>query len=298
MGVAIVTGGSRGIGRGIALRLAKDGFSVVVNDIAAQQSALDSVVSEIIADGHKAAAFAGDVSSQKDVQALVAKAVELFGELNVMVANAGVLETSSLLEMTVEKWDRSYAINTRGVFLCYAEAAKQMIRQNSGGKLIGACSISGYRPSGKAPAYCSSKWAVRGLTQTAALEFGEYGITVNAYCPGSVKTDMSTVFAERLARDKAKEQDNKTLNVEEVYKTSSHRKNALNQELFPEDIAGLVSFLASKDSSRMTGQTIICDGGKCIPNNSRAKHDLTMSSRNLFLLMALIIQTFLRSLHE
>jgi meso-butanediol dehydrogenase/(S,S)-butanediol dehydrogenase/diacetyl reductase len=190
-----------------------------------------------------------------------------------MVANAGLLETSSLLEMTVERWDRTYAVNTRGVFLCYSLAARQMVKQGSGGKLIAACSISGYRPSGKAPAYCSSKWAVRGLTQSAALEFGEYGITVNAYCPGSVKTGMSTVFAERLKKDREKEAAGTATpstngaaaaasSVDEVYKTSSHRKNALNQELFPEDIAGLVSFLASKDSSRMTGQTIICDGGK------------------------------------
>lgn len=262
MPVAIVTGSSGGIGRGIANRLAEDGFEVVINDIAPRRSNIDEVVAELQAKGHKAHGIVADVSSQSDVEAMVAETVQKFGELNVMVANAGVLETSSLLEMTVEKWDRTYAINTRGVFLCYTTAAKQFIRQDSGGKLIGACSISGYRPSGKAPAYCSSKWAVRGLTQTAALEFGEYGITVNAYCPGSVKTDMSLVYAERLAREKAKEVTNgASHNVEDVYKSSSHRKNAINQELFPEDIAGLVSFLASKDSSKMTGQTIICDGG-------------------------------------
>jgi len=255
MPVAIVTGSSRGIGRGIALRLAADGFTVVVNDILPQKSAIENVVSDIQTTGQEAYGIVADVSDREQVEAMVAETVGKFGSLDVMVANAGVLETSSLLEMTVERWDRTMAINTRGVFLCYTAAAKQFIKQGTPGKLIGACSISGYRPSGKAPAYCTSKWAVRGLTQTAALEFGEYGITVNAYCPGSVKTDMSLVFAERLAKERTNG------NVEEVYKTSSHRKNAINQELFPEDIAGLVSFLASKDSSRMTGQTIICDGG-------------------------------------
>lgn len=265
MPVAIVTGSSRGIGRGIALRLAEDGFDVVVNDIAPQKPDVEKVVSEIQAAGHQAHAFIADVSNQDQVKEMVAETVDKFGELNVMVANAGVLETSSLLEMTVERWDRTLAINTRGVFLCYATAAKQMIKQGTGGKLIAACSISGYRPSGKAPAYCTSKWAVRGLTQTAALEFGEYGITVNAYCPGSVKTDMSTVFAERLVRDRTKEEaEGVQKSVEEAYKTSSHRKNAIGQELFPEDIAGLVSFLAGRDSSRMTGQTIICDGGELL----------------------------------
>ncbi|KAI9743681.1 MAG: hypothetical protein M1818_002997 [Claussenomyces sp. TS43310] len=256
MPVAIVTGSSRGIGRGIALRLADDGFDVGVNDIAPQKADIDSVVAEIQAKGRKALAVVADVSNKEQVEAMVADTVEKLGPLSVMVANAGVLETSSILEISVEKWDRVMAINLRGVFLCYTVAARQMIKQQSGGKLIGACSISGYRPSGKAPAYCTSKWAVRGLTQTAALELGEHGITVNAYCPGSVKTDMSLVYAKRLAKDQADS------NTDQVYKSSAHRKNALDQELFPEDIAGLVSFLAGKDSSRMTGQTMICDGGK------------------------------------
>jgi meso-butanediol dehydrogenase/(S,S)-butanediol dehydrogenase/diacetyl reductase len=256
MPVAIVTGSSGGIGRGIALRLAEDGFSVIVNDIPAKQENIDKVVSEIKAQGKQAAGFAGDVSDIKSVQAMIAAAVDQFGSLDVMVANAGILDCTSLLELTVDQWDRVMGINIRGVFLCYSEAAKQMIKQGKGGKLIAACSISGYRPSGKAPAYCTSKWAVRGLTQTAALELGQYGITVNAYCPGSVKTDMSLVYAERLAKENA------GVPVEDVYKKSSHRTNALQQELYPEDIAGLVSFFASKDSNRMTGQTIICDGGK------------------------------------
>lgn len=256
MPVAIITGASRGIGRGITLRLAKDGFDVVINDIKAQSEHIDKVIAEVEAAGGKAIGFAADVSIQGEVEALVAAAIDKFGVLDVMVANAGILETSSILELSVDQWDRVMAINLRGVFLCYSVAAKQMIKQGSGGKLIAACSISGYRPSGKAPAYCTSKWAVRGLTQTAALELGQYGITVNAYCPGSVKTDMSLVFAKRLAKEA------KATDVEDNYKKSSHRTNALQKELFPEDIAGLVSFLAGQDSNRMTGQTMICDGGR------------------------------------
>lgn len=258
MPAAIVTGASRGIGKGIAIRLAQDGFDVVVNDIASQKAAIEDTVAEIRSSGAKAHGFVADVSSKDQVEAMVAETVEKFGQLNVMVANAGILETTPLLELEVNQWDRVMAINIRGVFLCYQIAALQMIKQKTGGKLIGACSVSGYRPSGKAPAYCTSKWAVRGLTQTAALELGEHGITVNAYCPGSVKTDMSLVYAQRLAKDNAGK------DPEEVYKSSSHRKNAINHELFPEDIAGLVSFFAGKDSNRMTGQTIIMDGGKYI----------------------------------
>lgn len=256
MPVAIVTGSSRGIGRGIALRLAEDGFDVAVNDIAPQKEDIDKVVAEIEAKGRKAHGIVADVSDQDQVESMVAEVVDKLGPLSVMVANAGVLETTSILDLSVKQWDRVMGINVRGVFLCYSVAARQFIKQGTGGKLIGACSVSGYRPSGKAPAYCTSKWAVRGLTQTAALELGEHDITVNAYCPGSVKTDMSRVFAERLTKDRGDG------DVEEVYKSSSHRKNAINKELFPEDIAALVSFLAGKDSNRMTGQTMICDGGK------------------------------------
>ena len=262
MPVAIVTGSSRGIGRGIALRLASDGFDILVNDIDRQKSDIDAVVSEIKEAGGKAIGYVADVSQQAQIEAMVQEAVEKFGELNVMVANAGVLETSTLLEMTVERWDRTLAINTRGVFLSYVTAAKHMIKQGKGGKLIGACSITGYRPSGKAPAYCTSKWAVRGLTQTAALEFGQYGISVNAYCPGSIKTNMSTVFAEKLVRDQEQLTGKTGMSAEETYLSSGHRKNALNKEILPEDMAGLISFLAGKDSSGMTGQTIIYDGGE------------------------------------
>jgi meso-butanediol dehydrogenase/(S,S)-butanediol dehydrogenase/diacetyl reductase len=256
MPVAIVTGSSGGIGRGIALRLADDGFDVVVNDTAPKKDAIDKVVEEIKAKGKSAHGIAADVSSKEQVEALVAGAVDKFGALDVMVANAGILEVTPLLELSVDQWDRSMAINLRGVFLCFQISALQMIKQGGGGKLIAACSISGYRPSGRAPAYCSSKWGVRGLTQTAALELGQHGITVNSYCPGSVKTDMSMVYAGRLAKERG------ASNVEDVYKNSSHRTNAIGKELFPENIAGLVSFLAGPDSSHMTGQSIICDGGK------------------------------------
>jgi meso-butanediol dehydrogenase/(S,S)-butanediol dehydrogenase/diacetyl reductase len=254
-GVAIVTGSSRGIGEGIVKRLASDGFRVVVSDILANQAGIERVVSEINEKGQHAIGLFVDVTSKESIENLVNQTVEKLGDLSVMVANAGTIDMAPLLEISTETWDRVYSVNTRGVMLSYQIAAKQMIKQGHGGKLIAACSISGFRPSGKCPSYCSSKWAVRGLTQSAALELGEYGITVNAYCPGSVKTDMSSVFASRLAKERGIE------NVEQAYKTSSHRKTALNRELFPEDIAKLVSFLAGPDSDNMTGQTIIYDGG-------------------------------------
>lgn len=201
MPVAIVTSSSRGIGRGVALRLASDGFAVVVNDIEAQKSDIYKVIAEIQAIGKKAHGIIADVTIKAQVESMVAETVKTFGELNVMVANAGILETTTILDMTVDQWDKVMAVNIRGVFLCHQAAAHQLIQQGKGGKLIAACSISGYRPSGKAPAYCTSKWAVRGLTQTCALELGQYGITVNAYCPGSCPTNMSLQFAARLSKE-------------------------------------------------------------------------------------------------
>lgn len=258
MPVAIVTGSSRGIGRGIAIRLANDGFSVVVNDISPQKNDIDQVVAEIQARGQNAYGIVCDVSNEDQVYAMIEETVKIFGSLDVMVANAGVLETTSLLDMKVQQWDRVMSINIRGTFLCYTAAAKQMIKQGTPGRLIAACSISGYRPSGKAPAYCTSKFAVRGLTQTAALEFGQYGITANSYCPAAVKTNMAMEFESRMAKEQG------TDDVEAVWKDSPYQKNLLQQKVDPEDIAGLVSFLAGKDGARMTGQSIIYDGGECL----------------------------------
>lgn len=256
MPVAIVTGSARGIGRMIALRLSSDGFDVVVADIASQKENIDQVVHKICGTGKRAHGVVADVSKMEDVDAMVTETVKVFGELDVMIANAGVLETTPVLELSLDQWERTMSVNVRGVFLCHTTAARQMIKQGKGGKLIAACSISGYRPSGKAPAYCTSKWAVRGFTQTCALELGQYGITANAYCPGSVFTDMSLQFAKRLGREQG------ITDAVEMFKVSAHRNNALNADLQTDDIAGLVSFLAGKDSNRITGQSIICDGGK------------------------------------
>ncbi|KIW17973.1 hypothetical protein PV08_05168 [Exophiala spinifera] len=255
MPVAIITGAAQGIGKAIALRLSEDGFSVVIGDIAPQLDAMKQLVAQIVTSGRKAHCVTVDVSRQDEVEALVAETVKVFQEVNVMIANAGILDTAGVLDISVERWERTMSVNVRGVFLCHTIAAKQMVKQGMGGKLIAACSISGYRPSGKCPAYCTSKWAVRGFTQTCALELGQYGITANAYCPGSVPTPMSLQFAERLGKEQG------VSDPEEIYKKSSHRLSALPVDLKTEDIAGLVSFLSGKDSNHITGQSLICDGG-------------------------------------
>ncbi|KAF8179679.1 hypothetical protein K438DRAFT_1768718, partial [Mycena galopus ATCC 62051] len=233
------------IGRAIAVRLAADGFEVAINDLASKATQLDSVKGEIIAMDRRSAVFYGDVSVDSEVADMIAGVVAVLGGLDVMVANAGICKArTSLLDVTSVEWDRTFDINVRGMLLCYQHAARQMILQGRGGRIIGATSHAGKQGAGNAmlPDYCSSKFAVRGLTQAAACEFGKYGITVNAYAPGAVVTQMTEQFA-LLAN----------MSQEDFFamqaKTAATGANPTTQ-----DIASLVSFLASKEASFITGQ--------------------------------------------
>jgi len=256
MVVAIVTGASRGIGRAIALQLADDGMDVALNDIQPQSGELEGVKQEVEKRGRKSACLIADVSDETQVQKMVQAAVEQFGELNVMIANAGIIVAKPLLEVSVAEWDRVQSVNVRGMMLCYREAAKQMIKQGKGGKIVGACSTAAFRPSGNTVAYSTSKWAVRGLTQAAALEFAKYDINVNAYAPGPVDTDMWQEIDRSLA-------ERHGLQRGVAFERSVEARSALKRAQTPEDIANLVGFLASNKARNLTGQSVLCDGGIC-----------------------------------
>lgn len=185
--VIIVTGAGRGIGRGIALRLAQEGAKVVTSDIDAASCA--KVADEITNAGGKAMALRVDVSETEDVQRLVDETVREFGRLDVMIANAGISLTKFLMDTTTEEWNRMFEVNVRGVFLCDKLAAEKMIKQNKG-KIINCASIAAHSGFWGLGAYSATKFAVRGLTQALAKELAQYGITVNAYCPGIVDTKM------------------------------------------------------------------------------------------------------------
>lgn len=251
--VALVTGAARGIGRGIALRLASDGLDVAVNDIEANAEQLEEVAGEIRAASVGTKTITADVSDAESVEKMVGGVVGELGKLDVMVANAGIAQVEPLLDLTPEDWDRMMAVNLRGIFLCYQAAARQMIEQGRGGKIIGAASIVAYRPFPLLGHYSASKWGVRGLTQAAAMEWAQYGITVNAYCPGIVGTAMWDLIDEKLAEHEGMQKGEAI----EKYSDLIH----LGRVSVPEDVAHYVSYLASGGSDYMTGQSVMIDGG-------------------------------------
>ncbi|EED83233.1 predicted protein, partial [Postia placenta Mad-698-R] len=195
--VAVVTGAAQGIGRAIALRLAADHLDVAVNDIVSKTDQLQELVSQIQARGGRSLAVPADISNEDDVQKMIAKVVETFGGLDAMVANAGIVALKPLIELSSEDFDKLTSVNLRGVMLCYKHAAIQMIQQGRGGRILATC-LGGHTISHELlhpgmlalSAYSATKFAVRGLTQSAALELAKHNITVNAYAPGFIKSPM------------------------------------------------------------------------------------------------------------
>ncbi|KIK70207.1 hypothetical protein GYMLUDRAFT_236622 [Collybiopsis luxurians FD-317 M1] len=254
-GVALVTGAAQGIGKDIALRLASDGFDVAINDLPNKLDLLQEVQSQIIAAGRKSTIVVADISVENDVKEMVEKTVSDLGSLEIMVSNAGICATKEMIKVTGDEWDRFFAINTRGTFLCYKYAAIQMIHQGRGGRIIGASSIASKRGWQMGSAYSSSKFAVRGLTQAAASELGQYGITVNTYAPGIVLGFTDTPMLADAANSVAPGADRSE--ADKVWAGMT----PLNRIGQTADVVGLVSFLASSESSFITGQSINVNGG-------------------------------------
>jgi glucose 1-dehydrogenase len=235
--VAIVTGAGSGMGRATALRLARDGFAVVVAEIDAARAA--AVAGEI---GDAALAYPLDVSDSAQVDALVAATLARFGRLDVMVANAGVPHGAPFLELDEATWERVLAVNLKGVFLCGQAAARAMIAGGRPGAIVNVASTYAEVTEGEASAYSASKGAVRMLTKSMALELGPHGIRVNAVGPGWIRTGMNPLD------DPAQ--------VAQLEPTIPLQRVGV-----PEDVADVITFLASHDARYVSGQTLFVDGG-------------------------------------
>jgi meso-butanediol dehydrogenase/(S,S)-butanediol dehydrogenase/diacetyl reductase len=247
---AVVTGAAGGIGRAIALRLAADGLAVSLLDLPSTRAGLDAAVAELATPGQ---ALVGDVTDADSVDAAVAAHVERFGGLDVMVANAGIAVTAPLVDTTAAQWQTTLDVNLTGVFHCYRAAARQLVAQGRGGRIIGAASVAAHRAGKWQSAYSATKFAVRGMSQSLAQELAEHGITVNVYSPGVVQTPMWDSIDAALAG-----QNGTPVGSEMQAMLAGIPLGRLE---VPADVAGVVSFLASPDSAYVTGQSIVVDGG-------------------------------------
>jgi meso-butanediol dehydrogenase/(S,S)-butanediol dehydrogenase/diacetyl reductase len=247
-----VTGGARGLGFAVAERLAAEGAAVAV--LSLHPETASAAADTLRAVGGRALALSGDVANEADVTAAVAATVAELGRLDVMVNNAGTIEISPLVEQTLEGWERLQAVNLRGVFLGCREAARQMIAQGDGGRILNCSSGAGRRGGALVSAYTASKFGVIGLTQSLAVELAPHGITVNAYCPGHVTVTPMWEFidSELQRRDGLAPGEAKAAAVSDV---------PLARSGHPHEIAALVAFLASDESSFITGESILVDGG-------------------------------------
>jgi meso-butanediol dehydrogenase / (S,S)-butanediol dehydrogenase / diacetyl reductase len=249
----VVTGAGRGIGRAIATRLAQEGANVVIADIDAggAAAAADAISS---ATGSAALGVTCDVSDRTSQRAAIAAAVEHYGRLDIMFNNAGVSQTVRFLDTTEEDYERIMRVNARGVFLGIQEAAQQFKRQGGGGKIINTASIAGKSGFPLFAAYSASKFAVIGLTQAGARALAEDRITVNAFCPGVVTTELWEQLDGEFIAIGETERPGEAL--------ESFGAGILAGRLStPDDITGLALFLASSDSDYITGQAINVDGG-------------------------------------
>jgi meso-butanediol dehydrogenase / (S,S)-butanediol dehydrogenase / diacetyl reductase len=248
----IVTGAGSGIGEAIARDLAAEGARTVVADI--NLAAAERVAAAIRKDGGEAIAVQVDVVDRASVQAMIKAAVRAYGRLDVMFNNAGVSKAGQFLEATEDDWQRIMSINGLGVLIGMQEAAKQMIAQKSGGKIINTASIAGKVGEQIATIYCASKACVISLTQGAAEALGKHNITVNCFSPGFVRTPLWDGLDKDLIGAGYRDEPNA---VDDLAK----KKAILGRVSTPDDLVGATTFLASSGSDYITGQNLMVDGG-------------------------------------
>ncbi|NOX90129.1 MAG: 3-oxoacyl-[acyl-carrier-protein] reductase [Calditrichaeota bacterium] len=237
--VAIVTGSARGIGKAIALKLAKEGYHVVISDILKETA--EKTAKEIESLGSKSLPVVADVSKLEDAQRLIKETVDAFGKLDVLVNNAGITRDNLTIRMSEAEWDSVLNINLKGTFLCSQQAARVMMKKRYG-RIVNIASVSGILGTAGQANYASSKAGVIALTKAFARELGARNITVNAVAPGFILTEMTEKLPDK---------------VKEEYLSQIPLKRGGT----PEDVANVVAFLVSDAAAYMTGTTLIVSGG-------------------------------------
>ena len=272
--VALVTGagGEHGIGRAIAVRLAKEGADVIVNDVvnnpytygSGDWEGVPSVVREIEGFGRQAIAILADVSDTDQVDALVNGGVERFGHIDIFVSNAGSrpgADRVPVVELAEEAWDTVHEVNLKGTFLCCRAVARHMINRGGGGKIITMSSMVGKQGSARCAAYAASKFGVIGFTQALAQELAPYHINVNAICPGIVDTERVSYIAAALSSEDISGEEWRTSGRHTEAMRQRDLEVPLGRVAVGEDVANTVAFLVSSASDYLTGLAINVAGG-------------------------------------
>jgi 3-oxoacyl-[acyl-carrier protein] reductase len=243
--VAVVTGAAQGIGAATARLLAAEGAGVAVVDLSEESA--QKVVDEIVGKGGSALAIGADVSDEAAVEAMTARVVEAYGRLDILVNNAGITRDNMLFKMSAAEWNQVLTVNLTSIFLCSKAAQKHMVA-NRYGKIVNLSSRSALGNRGQAN-YAAAKAGVQGLTATLAIELGPFNITVNAVAPGYIATAMTAATAERVGAS-----------PDEHQKLAAER-TPLRRVGRPEEVASVIAFLASDESSYVSGQTLYINGG-------------------------------------
>lgn len=239
---ALVTGASRGIGKEIALTLAKNGANVIVNyPIDSEAEAANAVVKELESLNVKALAVKADVTSESEVKEMIDQIDKNFDSLDILVNNAGITRDNLLIRMKEDDWDRVIDVNLKGTFICTKAVARKMMKQKYG-KIVNVSSVVGVMGNAGQANYCASKAGVIGLTKSVARELASKEINVNAIAPGFIETEMTAILSEDV-------------------KNQMLANIPLKKYGKPEDVANLVLFLSSDLSKYITGQVILVDGG-------------------------------------
>ena len=255
--VAVVTGGGSGIGRGIALAMAREGADVVIPDIQVQNA--ERVGAEVRALGRKVASMKTDVTSAADVKAMVDRTRETFGKIYILVNNAGMAAPPGMpfTNNTEEDWDRTFAVNTKSVFLTCKAIAPHFIERKAG-RIINIASIAGPLAAVTMPAYSVAKQGVITFTRVVAKELAQHRVTVNAICPGVLWTDFWQKLAAHLAETNPAF---KGMTARQVFEKRVADIVPMKAEQHPEDIGAAAVFLASDEARYITGQALMVDGG-------------------------------------